>query len=563
MCGISGYFARESVPTKEIIAKLLQYGEYRGSDSVGYSLTSQDGEIKYKLFSSEQINSHTSFRHNLAEQIESEIRLKDILLVNHRAVPETEPEVKQNDSKTMQPIIDENNGLYLVHNGSVSNFIVQELKEKYKEKSVSNLDSEAIIWAYLENGRNMKKTMEYLSGGYAFLMVDTVKNKLYFVCSHNPLYCGYVRGHGLFFSSFEEGIYKTISLLKGQTVTNNNLCVWEDYYARQLPANTISEMDIDSGMINEFKFMPRYIHPKYDPYTFKPMLGKKVLVAASGGLDSSTTLATLKMAGYNVAAVHFKYGHRGQEAEYAAIKYVTNTLEIPLIEIDIEENMKLLDDSSMLVNSNHAITTGTSAGVKTTVAWTCFRNGFFVSYLAALAEGYIIDSKYDEVYITGGWMQLTESGVYSDNSERFMDASMKFVKFASICGNKIKSIYGLSNLLKTEQYVLLNELGLLTKLSPYLVSCDRPKLIDGIPHNCSKDGKPACGSGLLSYWATKLSGLPDLRTYYEVDDETYKAYEPSSKLEEKEININDIIDKILIHDENKSILKSHFNKKES
>ena len=62
-----------------------------------------------------------------------------------------------------------------------------------------------------------------------------------------------------------------------------------------------------------------------------------VLVCCSGGFDSTMTLATLKLAGYdNIIACHFKYGHRGQDAEHSAIKSVCEELNIPLRLFDIQ-----------------------------------------------------------------------------------------------------------------------------------------------------------------------------------------------------------------------------------
>jgi len=38
MCGITAYWSLESVPSRSIIEKLFEYGEKRGSDSVGYAI---------------------------------------------------------------------------------------------------------------------------------------------------------------------------------------------------------------------------------------------------------------------------------------------------------------------------------------------------------------------------------------------------------------------------------------------------------------------------------------------------------------------------------------------
>lgn len=549
MCGITAYWAIESVPNESIIEKLFEYGEKRGTDSVGYAIY---GYNPYRKYLDEKVIG-VGDRGRHSKKIVSHMSIGDILIANHRAVPETEAGIEKPEN--IQPITypyDEYYKIALAHNGSVSRRNVLDFGVSSAYQSFTDLDSETINYAYLIHNRDMKKTMEYLSGGFSFIMLDGFKEKFYAVCTHNPLYCGYVKGYGMFFSSTKEAIYDVISMHKGMRIDRQNMSVWEDFYAREISENTIVEIDIDSKMINEIKFIPRYIHPNYDPYINDRDTKEKVLVSASGGLDSTTTLAVLSSAGYDVTAVHFKYGHRGEGAEELAINNICSILGIQMVTFDISNNMKILDSKSMLVNSDHKITTGTDKDLKTTIAWTCFRNGLFITYMGALAESLIINEEYTKVYLTGGFMNLTESGVYPDNSERFINAFSKFVKFSSIVGTGIEPLYCCSNLLKCEQYFLLNKMGLLDKLGRWMVSCDRPIVYNGEcvegkgVMNCSKNGIPACGSGLLSYWAAKLAGIEDPRNYYEVDDEEYVAHEHIEDLEVKDLDIHKIVDKLLI-----------------
>lgn len=547
MCGITGYVAEKSNPSIDVICNLLRYGELRGSDGFGTLLVGErnNGHVVRRVFRT--FSNDIDYETVLGGLYEG-LKPGSILLANHRAAPETECQADENNvSKNTQPITDPIEQLILVHNGAVSNFVVNELKEEFNFHT--NIDSEAILHAYLKFGRNMKDTMEYLSGGFSFLLYDGKLGALYSVCTHNPLYVGYVKGCGYFYSSIEDAIWDTISKLKGTKIEKNTMNMWEDYYGHRHPEYTIQRIDLQSSMVNTFTFKPRYVTLNYDPYQEKTIDKPVVLVAASGGLDSSTTLATLKAAEMNPIAVHFKYGHRGQECEDLAIEKITEILDVPLVKFDIEENMKLLDKGGMLTDKDAKITTGTDQGLKTTAAWTIFRNHFFVTYMGALAESLMINDKYSNVFITGGFMQLSEEGAYPDNSLRFLDSALKFFKY-SITGTRIKPLFGLCNILKTEQYHLLNELGYYEKLGKYLVSCDRPKIIRQsntvLPANCCKDDKPACGSGLLSYWACKMAGLPDYRTYYKVDDAEYKAYEPNSTLEKKNMNIEKIVNRIQI-----------------
>ena len=587
MCGISCYFGRDSFPPIDILSNFIKSGSVRGSDGFGLSVikTSRDNLIR--------LNHYSKLPSDYVQIIKSELdkdefseyfERGDIILSIHRAAPETEVEVSEEDlSGTLQPIVDKKESLILVHNGSVSDFIIDELKNKgflFETK----IDSEAIIKAYLMFGRDIRTTMTYLSGGFSFVMYDGVKKKLYIVSSHNPLYMGYVKGYGLFINSMEEPVWEFISKIKGRNNVRGTMNIWEDYYAHPFPPFSIHEIDIESGMSNQFEYEPRYKTPKWDPFLInnnEQIKSSKdylnfykndnkdnqfcTLVSASGGLDSSTSLAALKAAEMNPVAVHFKYGHRGQDAEELGIKKISDILGVKLIIIDIEDNIKNIDDYSMLTNSNHEVTTGERKDLKTLAAWTCFRNTFFLTYMGAYAERFIVKDRYDFVYYTGGFMNLTESGVYPDNSERFIQAFSDLTQFGSICGKRIIPLYGLCNLLKVEQYILLNELHVLKKIFPWLVSCDRPKVIsDGkmdelLPANCCAKNKhtglvePACGSGRLAWWAANMAGFKDCRTFYEIKED----YD----LMTKEINykvkhdIDNIIDKLMIPENNKEILR--------
>jgi 7-cyano-7-deazaguanine synthase in queuosine biosynthesis len=549
MCGISCFWARESSPDIETLANFIKYGEERGTDAFGYC----------KYLGNRKVEG-TKFIGVPAEYVsvcdKINLKLGEMLITNHRAAPETEPPVtKEEAEKRIQPIINTEHGLVLSHNGSVSNKIVNGLRSRFSFNT--DLDSEAIIFQYISSGKNMKTTMETLSGGFAFVMLDVIKNRLYAVTTHNPLYAGYVRGTGFMISSSKDAISTTISKIKNIDINKCGYNVWEDYYFHQIKENTILEMDIDSGMTNEIKFEPRYITSTYDRLYVDTMGERKpefkTLVSHSGGLDSSATLALLKKAGMNPVSVYFKYGHRGQDAETLAVKQICEKLEVPSIVFDIEDNMKILD-KGMLTDTTAEIITGTTDGLKTTAAWTCFRNHLFVTYIGALAESMIMNEKLEKVYFTGGFLNLSESGSYPDNSERFVESATKFFTF-SPCGTRILPLYAFANLLKIELILMLDKLGILEDIYPLLISCDRPRVVDGVQCNCSKNGLPACGSGLLSYWAEKKSGLDISRKYYEIEEE-YTAYIPNNDFADKlTFDLEKTLNKMRIPKENIEILK--------
>lgn len=271
------------------------------------------------------------------------------------------------------------------------------------------------------------------------------------------------------------------------------------------------------------------------------------LVSCSGGLDSTTTLAMLKLAGYeNVIACHFDYGCRSGDAEKIAIINITKELGIPLKIFDISNLMKDIDTTSMLMDKDAPVTTGTSDDIKSTAAWVHGRNMMFMTIMAAFAESQVMKYDYDKVYFLGGFLNLTESGVYVDNSEYFQNSAMEFFKYGTLIGNRIGLMYGLSDLMKKEQFALIKEFNLIHAYK-HAISCDRAKVIDGVPHNCMKDGIPACGSGLLSYWGSKMVGMDDtkIRNFYEIDDPDFKPLIPEHLNHDPEpYDIHKIIDRI-------------------
>jgi hypothetical protein len=136
-------------------------------------------------------------------------------------------------------------------------------------------------------------------------------------------------------------------------------------------------------------------------------------------------------------------------------------------------------------------------------------------------------------------------------------------KYGTLIGARIKPLYCLSQIMKFEQAVIVNEFHL-NDLYSHCVSCDRPRMIDGVPHNCSCNGMPACGSGLQSYWAQKMIGKDEmtLRKFYQVDDK-YEAYMPDH-LKSKKIkipDINSIINRILLPEDKlenlRNLIKSY------
>lgn len=293
-----------------------------------------------------------------------------------------------------------------------------------------------------------------------------------------------------------------------------------------------------------------------------------VLVSCSGGLDSSVTLCVLQLAGYkNIIAVHFKYGARSQLAEEIAIKNITKKLNISLKIFDLEPiyNEIGVQEISMLANKNSEIITGTAKGLKSTAAWHPARNLLFMNMMITLGEAEIMKHNYEKVYLCGGFLQLTESATYCDNTPYFADACLRAAQYGTLIGNRFKPLYCLSNLMKFEQFILIKEFEL-EDVYKYTISCDRAQVVNGVPCNCMKDNIPACGSGALSRWAASMVGMNDmeLRSFYTVDDPGYEAYVPKhlSQNLKKNPDIYDIIDRILLPEAERNYLRYLIDEKE-
>jgi len=287
-----------------------------------------------------------------------------------------------------------------------------------------------------------------------------------------------------------------------------------------------------------------------------------VLVSCSGGFDSSVTLAMLRFAGYqNIIAVHFNYGHRGQDAERIAITNVCKYLNVPLRIFDLSGIYREMNPVSMLLDNKAKITTGTSVGLKQLDAWVPGRNMLFLSIMVILAESETMKHDYSNIYLLGGFLQLSESGSYPDNSEYFLMTALEHYKYGTLIGQRINPLFGLSNLMKSDQYELIKQFDLF-ELYKHTISCDRPIVDkDGTPRNCmNKDGIPACGSGLLSYFAGQMVGIDDtkVRQFYVVDDDQH-LHQPEHLKNHQQLNkdINQIINRIKFPEERLEILRRY------
>lgn len=288
MCGIASWFSNHTIPSYQDIRQLAFDCEKRGKDGFGFChVNRQFGEVSVfrskKPFS--QIEDTKEWRDFYITLTKNR---GDVYMMIARAAPETECATSSDNLKeTLQPTIcssgfatdivhkkqfedilitnlkisDGGEALLSVHNGSVSNKIRDELQSKYGVQYLTKVDSEAIVQAYYTFNKDIKRTFEYLSGGFATILFDYKRSKLFLITDFKPLAMGHRCGYGTYVASTKDSIDRIIQLSTRETPDSN---VWGTYYSKWLEGGTITEIDLDSGICSTIEYSPRFITPFWD-----------------------------------------------------------------------------------------------------------------------------------------------------------------------------------------------------------------------------------------------------------------------------------------------------------
>ena len=260
MCGISMFFARESKPDYEIIEPLFKWSEKRGTDGFGISIIKRSEPVR-KITTYRSIYPYSTCKGEVKSFVKVNFDKGDLLLSNARAAPEQEPPTTETN---MQPIV--NDGVVVVHNGSVSNFVCVDLKNwsnnTGKFKFNTQIDSEAIIAEYIRQDKNIKDTCEHLSGGFAAILYDIALDRVYYWTDFKPLAHMAIRGIGYGLSSSNDCLTEIINSVCD--CTRNGEAIWEDFYNHYLRGQRIKSLDLDSGFIRNIKFSPRFVTQNFD-----------------------------------------------------------------------------------------------------------------------------------------------------------------------------------------------------------------------------------------------------------------------------------------------------------
>ena len=516
MCGIVCYWAKESVLSRKEYDILLRGAEKRGQDGIGVCIINQNNLFK----STKWTGSYMSSQEKILNFVEENMRVNSILLVSCRATPETE---KTTTKDMIQPLIQ--SPLYLIHNGGITDSVKNEFS------TYTPLDSEAIVSAYLHFNLNLKEALEYLSGSWAFVMLDTKKRKLYAGCSFNPLAHMYIKGYGYFLHSSNDTLAEVLKWRTG--ATRNGMSVWESWYHHYIEGYTIIETDLESGFQFKQKYKPRFLHPVWD--NIQKHSKTKTLVCCSGGIDSGLTANILYLAGHDVELVHFIYGQKSYASEMFAVDMLGKFLGRKVTIFDLSDVYRTINDQSMLLDKDIEITSG-GDDLKSTIAWVAGRNAIFSSIIMAMAEAYILREKYEKVYISAGWSQLSEeTGGYPDNSFKFSEAINELKDYGYITGSRIEFLPVMQNLTKTEEWKLGDAIHFPFNIT---VSCDDPEIRHHNIYQCVE-----CGSTKLSILAADRACVFDPRNF--------KSRRPKLVGPMKLPDIRNIVDRLLLTKEEK------------
>ena len=312
----------------------------------------------------------------------------DRVVGNFRATPTTEAESKVD---ILQPY----GGI--VHNGVIAN-----------DKHFSDEVIDSIVLPQILEPRDFDsfyKNIQKIEGSYALAYYD--ENALMLGVNYKPIYF-VKREHGFMFAS-----------------TPNML---PDY---SVPLKPYSVMEIRFSVVGQAFFIDE-VNTKDLPREHN----NKVLVSASGGLDSTTVAYMLKSGGYDVTLAHLKYNCLAQDREIEVIEKIAEHGGFDLRFIQMPDVMR------------GTITEGTwhksqVEGTEYAMDWVSARNLLMLAILTAYAEA----NKFGNIAFGGN---LEESGAYPDNEQEFGRKFDQILPFSTQNKVKIKLLQPISTFMKHE-----------------------------------------------------------------------------------------------------------------
>ncbi|MEM3350025.1 MAG: 7-cyano-7-deazaguanine synthase QueC [Saccharolobus sp.] len=464
MCSVSGVLILNPNNFEKIekrLASILKKAEDRGRDSFGIVVIQKDGEIKVR----KSLGKPSEKEELLYGIIDENSR---VVIANNRAEPTTEY-VRQKTEDDIQPFIGER---YIVtHNGIIANDT--EIEKKYNLIRKTKIDS-SILPPFLDrlwDGRveSLRNMLNEIKGSFALIIGDKKNpDRIFLAQNFKPLYMAYDYSlEAVFFTSLD------------------------DYFDVKPfdPVNVTKLEPYSIVMVNTQKQMVKV------PLIKNEKSRKKILVVASGGLDSTVAATKLIREGNDVVLLHFNYRHKAEEREREAVRKIAEYLQVPLIEIDTDL-FKMIGHSTLIKGGGDIVKDRSGEeGAEFAHEWVPARNLIFLSVAIAIAESNGFDA------IASG-INLEESGAYPDNEMEFIRLLNKLSPYATGPNKKVEVLMPVGNLVKHEIVKLGYEIGAPLHLT---WSC-----YEGGQKHCGK-----CGPCYMRKMAYKINGLKDPIAYEE------------------------------------------------
>lgn len=327
---------------------------------------------------------------DISEELYNRILDGHRVLGNFRATPTTEAE---SEVDILQPYEG------IVHNGVIAN-----------DKHFSDEVIDSIVLPKVLNPRDdiesLYKNIQKIEGSYAIAYFNDTS--LHLACNYKPIY--FVKQPDSFmFASTPNMLLRDSVPLKPYSIMEVNYQIFGNHVRRIINAVR--------------KDLPREHN-------------NKVLVSASGGLDSTTVAYMLKDSGYDVTLAHLKYNCLAQEKEIDVIEKIAEHGNFDLSFIQMPDVMR------------GTITEGTYhkdqiKGTEYAMDWVSGRNLLMLAILTAFAES----NKIGNIAFGGN---LEESGAYPDNEQEFGRKFNDVLPFSTQNKVKIELLQPISTLMKHE-----------------------------------------------------------------------------------------------------------------
>ncbi len=298
----------------------------------------------------------------------------------------------------------------LVHNGTIAND---------KELGATDLEIDSEVLARVLDRSTLEAFVASLArvkGSYALACVGGLsRDEVFLAANYKPVHYLSI-GDTVYFSSLERHF--------------DGIAPWGVRPARLAPYSAMNLLSTQ-----------RLPLPRVD--------GKRAIVIASAGLDSTVVASKLIADGYEVRLVHFLYGCRAEGREAACVERIAAALGCSFDFVTLPYDK--LKGTSPLLRADAAISKGV-AGAEFAHEWVPARNLVMLSIATAYAEA-------NGFHTIALGNNLEESGAYPDNEEQFTLQFDSLLPMATADGYAVHVVAPVGTLMKHEIVKLGLELG--------------------------------------------------------------------------------------------------------